>query len=231
MVEYNPHKPLISLHMPKTGGTSLRFILNKWYGKSFYYHSRKFMLSSKKEKINLFHDPWKFFPKKKLCIHGHFNRIFKENVELIYPEVEQFISILRDPLDKAVSVYFYARKRIKQNKNAPRDMEYVMDMALNDFIKTYGCGNFAGFFARPVTLDNYREVIEKYYVYIGIMEDFQTSVDILAAKLGFETMPVPHKNKSPRDEELTQDSIDAFMERNRFDYEIYNYVKENYLRW
>jgi hypothetical protein len=31
MKAYDPHSPLISLHIPKTGGTSLRHTLQEWF--------------------------------------------------------------------------------------------------------------------------------------------------------------------------------------------------------
>ena len=35
MIDYNPNEPLISIHIPKCGGTSLRQILNNWFRPNF----------------------------------------------------------------------------------------------------------------------------------------------------------------------------------------------------
>lgn len=36
-----------------------------------------------------------------------------------------------------------------------------------------------------ITLDNYKEMLEKYFVYVGIVEDLQTSINVLSHKLAF----------------------------------------------
>ena len=43
-------------------------------------------------------------------VFGHFNRARGFGVEHHYPEVQQFVTVLRDPFEMAVSGYFYTRK-------------------------------------------------------------------------------------------------------------------------
>lgn len=54
-----------------------------------------------------------------------------------------------------------------------------------------------------VTMNNYREILEKHFIYIGVVEDMQTSVNELADKLGFPTVDVEHLNSSEWDEEIS----------------------------
>ncbi len=60
-------------------------------------------------------------------------------------------------------------------------------------------------FPRELTMANYKEILEKYFVYFGLVEDLQNSVTQLACKLGFAPIDVPVLNVSPRHEEITAD--------------------------
>ena len=98
--EYNHQKGLISLHVPKTGGTSFTTIVRDWFSESFYsfYPER---------------DPECIHTKLRAgsCIHGHFNRRLGYGSEAIYPDADQFIAILRDPVLQQISMYHYKMQR------------------------------------------------------------------------------------------------------------------------
>ena len=38
MIPYDPSQPLVSLHIPKTGGTSFTKVLEQWFGDRIYLH-------------------------------------------------------------------------------------------------------------------------------------------------------------------------------------------------
>src|SRR5262245_8731415 len=97
---YDPEKPLISLHIPKCGGTSFRAVLQHWFGPNLYRHCFYERLTKPPRKYDL---------EGGMCIHGHFNRKRQIGVSDYYPEVDQFITILRDPFEMTVSRYFYAK--------------------------------------------------------------------------------------------------------------------------
>jgi hypothetical protein len=77
-------------------------------------------------------------------------------------------------------------------------------------------------------MENYREILEERFIYIGITEDIQTSVDRLADKLGRAQSSIPVKNISEYSEEIPQGARDKFMEENPLEYAIYNYAREKY---
>jgi len=45
-----------------------------------------------------------------LLVYGHFNRDHGFGVEQYYPEVNQFMTMLRDPFEAAISMYYFHRK-------------------------------------------------------------------------------------------------------------------------
>src|SRR5215468_759555 len=101
MRPYNKDKPLISLHIPKCGGSSFHAVLERWFGMGLYLHYFRGPLNEER--------PRKYELKSGTCVHGHFSRRRKTGVLDYYPEAEQFIIIVRDPFEMAVSYYFYAK--------------------------------------------------------------------------------------------------------------------------
>src|SRR4051812_45942379 len=97
MKAYNPKIPLLSIHIPKCGGTSFLQILRKWFGKDLHLHYF--------DEVNAKmppHAPVKNFLgmyRKDICIHGHFNHNRKFGVDDYYPEIRQAITFIRDPLE------------------------------------------------------------------------------------------------------------------------------------
>ena len=79
-----------------------------------------------------------------------------------------------------------------------------------------------------VTENNFKEVINECFVYIGIVEEIQTSVNVLAKKLDFPSMKIEHLNVSPRDKTLPGDIKERFVTHNQLEYLIYNYAITQY---
>ena len=79
-----------------------------------------------------------------------------------------------------------------------------------------------------MTMDNYRDVLEESFVYVGIVEDLHTSVNMLANKLGFMQIEVERVNVSNRNEEVPEDMKERFVNNNHLAYAIYNYALERY---
>src|SRR5205814_1325716 len=84
------------------------------------------------------------------------------------------------------------------------------------------------FFPYEVTLDNYEEMFEQHFVYVGITEDLQTSVDVLAQRLGFASVAVERLNTSVHDEEVTEEMRAEFVRTHLLEYAIYEYAVRHY---
>ena len=113
MKKYDPKKPLISIHIPKCAGSSFSAILKSWFGKGYlgHYHDEKQDIAPIRHnlKSRLFFREYK----PGICIHGHFNHDRGNGTQDYYPEVDQFITILRDPFDLHLSNYFYVKSEAK----------------------------------------------------------------------------------------------------------------------
>ena len=221
MIKYNPAKPLISLHIPKCAGRSLHKILKKWFAENFFTHYF--------QRLNAL--PQKYELKPGICIHGHFNNTKGFGVQDYYPQVDQLITFLRNPLEAAISNYFFWKKKGRYNQlklgkiNEGGEHDY---RDINDFFEKRPLSHIQNFLPPDITGQNFKEVLTDRFVYIGIVEDMKTSLEILARKLGFEPPQEIWINKSERDEELTKKTEEKYIANNRFAFEIYEYALKTY---
>ncbi len=81
-----------------------------------------------------------------------------------------------------------------------------------------------------MNMNNYKEILEKKFVYIGVIEDLQTSINVLANKLGFPTVEVEYLNTSERYQEIEEGLKEEFIMKHPLEYAIYNYALKNYKR-
>ena len=102
MRSYDPGAPLVFIHIPRCGGTSLSAILKKWYGSGFlthYYLQEEGRMPTRHEE------------RPGTCIYGHFNRDRGFGTEDYYPDAVQFATFLRNPLELALSTYFHWKNK------------------------------------------------------------------------------------------------------------------------
>lgn len=227
MKTYNQGQPLISIHIPKAGGTSLADILRRWFGKKFYLHYCDEKNNALPERVPL---------AAGMCIHGHFNSRRGFGVRDYYPAVDQFITVLRDPFEIVVSRYFYEKKRAAQRES----FRGGKPLALSDDINRYLAEeimkpdyhpNILDYMPVTMTPDNFKECLHTHFVYIGIMEDPAFSLGRLAQLLGKPVQALPHLNPAERFAEADKNYKLQFIEAHPLEYALYNYVLENYKNW
>ena len=157
-----------------------------------------------------------------IVLHGHFNKLRGFGVEDYYPEVKQFITILRDPFELELSKYFYIRKNRIDWNGVP-----------SDDIKEYLIGaksHMLDHFPREVTFENYKEIIEKYFIEVGVTEYLRSSMKWIAYKIGmqYDDELFGYHNKTERVQEVPDYLKDIFIENNQLEFVIYNYVFEKF---
>ena len=232
MKKYDKDKPLISIHIPKCAGRSFEKVLEIWFARKLYKHYYNDEINKKPKRYSLmkFFNPSKF--KKGICIHGHFSMIKGIGTRDYYPTVDQFITIFRDPFETKVSHYFYC-KRLGDSKFISGKKLVMKDQYtdINDYFQKNKGSYILNYMPYDINMGNYKDIIDKYFVYIGIAEDLQTSINILADKLGFPSVKVDQLNKSIKDEEVSEKVREDYINDNDLEYEIYNYVKANYKIW
>ncbi len=222
MLKYDPQLPLISIHIPKAGGTSFRKVLQHWFGNKFYLH---YYNEAKKEM------PAKLELKPGMCIHGHFNASRGFGIMHYYGDATQFITILRDPFDILVSRYYYVKMREKAGTSFRDGKPTTLAHNVNDFLKEEihnpdYTPNILDFFPETINESNFRQVIKKKFIFIGFMDHYQDSLNHLADILGFPRMTAPFDNKSERFGKVDATLRRTFIDKHPLEYEVYNYARQ-----
>jgi hypothetical protein len=149
-------------------------------------------------------------------------------LEHSYPSVNQFITILRDPLETQISLFHFTKERISKNelfKDGKR-IETLTD-DIDDFLENSN-SHFLQHLPKGLTKENFNSVFFEKFVHVGIMEDYQASVNIIAEKLKKKKVEVPVLNTSKHTSRPSESAIRKFIEKSSFEYQIYDFaVKQN----
>jgi hypothetical protein len=82
-------------------------------------------------------------------------------------------------------------------------------------------------FPDDVDKNTVAEYIESRFVFIGVMEEYQKSLDILAEILNKPRFEIPAYNKTVRDPHTLDDDLaDEFKKVFDLDYRFYNYARQ-----
>jgi hypothetical protein len=217
MKKYDPTKPIISIHIPKTAGTTFKdVVLPNWnlqVLKHYDLHGTKKF--HKMPYIDL--QELKNADSRSILIHGHFFP-GRNGIAEYYPNIDQFISILRDPLDMFVSLYYYCFR-----------LECaVPECTLDQWIESNTIHYLNYFYHKPMTLDNYQDIIENDFVEIGVSEKMEQTIQRFSSALNmpFDVEWLNTKlNVGCYDKKLlTEEQIARFKDKHKLEYAIYNYV-------
>jgi len=225
MIQYDRLKPLIHIHIPKTGGTSIRDIYKNWFSQGLLLH---YFNGTKQKKPNKFNLEKLHTLNQPVCVYGHFNHKREFGTRDYYPEVNQFITILRDPFEKAISGYFFLRKQ----KDLWVDQSNIPKSNLLEYLQNHqGSKSIYNFFPYEVTMQNYKEIIETKFIEIGILEHLDESMQRIAKKLSFkyDSGSIPLLNTTNRDQRVPYEIKEEFRENNKLLYAIYEYVLSKYI--
>jgi len=222
MKSYDPHSPLIFIHVPKTAGSSVREVFKGWFGSGLIPHYFNEATASPPGRDPRF-DCHSF--NAPVCVYGHFNRNRGFGVTDDYPDAMQFVTILRDPFEMAVSHYFYtlrASENWKDRSRVPKDN-------LANHLRN-ASPNMLNHFPCAVTYENVWEVIESYFVEVGVTERLAESLQLIASALGKTSSSpsqIPRVNATERDTgniDLAELRIE-YRERFPLEFAVYDHVR------
>ena len=194
------HMPeLISLHIPKTAGTSFRNILKSIYGEDQVVRFDINEIGEVRLNQLLYSD--KNLPKVKV-IHGHFVIGSFKNKFQLATECKM-ITWVRDPVKRVLSNFFYLESRLqellneeKNNLNILSKMQRTLiEYARADINRNRQSKFFSG--SKP----------EDYH-FIGIHEFFDQEILRLSSILKWNGVPeVLHHNKTPETRSFISDEV------------------------
>ena len=198
MPTYDAASPLISLHVPKTGGSSLREVLMAWFQDDLLLHYRDGSLLPDRHAL-----------RPGICIHGHFNAARQMGTRDFYPSVAQHIIFLRDPFDRFLSQWFYLNRRHHAGQTiADLADDPTFDVWLHrraaEQAERRNSYSMIWHLPLPPGAADLDRVFDRHFVFVGIMERYAASMAGLAAALGKPHVPVPHDNATERNADLSQ---------------------------
>lgn len=206
-------------HIMKCGGSSVNKVLDKWF-------NMEYEVVNPGENINSYikfrYNTERIF--SDVCITGHFQGeghfLHQRYPETIERKNEfRIFTFLRDPLKFRTSLYYYVRNNGGMNDTTLKDFTEVFPNYMASLI--------------PCNEENYKKVLDRYF-FIGIVEELQESMDILADLINKKKISVPFENVSVKDEqmsELNEEVVNKFRISNGLDYCIYNYCLEKFRRF
>ena len=219
---------IISLHMPKCGGTSfqellqnhfrLRFSKDDDYPLHWSPAQRRDEAKRWRRKIIRRHKYCYRYRFAK-CIHGHF---LPYKYDYFYGmDGNMFITWLRDPIERLVSHYYFWLRTYETDNPKPLHRRVVEEKwTLQEFAFSEELRNVYTKFLWNFPV--------RRFDFIGVTEYYEQDFTYFARRyLGLEDISIPQKNRSPRDskspikdEGLTEE-LKAFHAR---DYELYHYA-------
>jgi len=206
---------LISLHIPKTAGTSFRTVL-----KSVYGEDQVAMFNIEVNGMIRMNDrsyQEKDLPKVRV-IHGHFvYDSLRKKFEL--PEDHKLITWVRDPVKRVISNFYYLESRIIELLDEQRnnlDILSKLQRTLIEFARAEINRNRQVKFLSGSHLEDYD--------FVGISEFFDQEVSRLSAVLKWKGVPeIPHHNKTPeRATHLSNEIVEEIQALNAEDTQLYN---------
>lgn len=229
MKQYDPSQPLIYTHVPKCAGSSVVRLLRDWFGDQYHKLNQDERRDIVLPRVETKDKKGKWLPNVK-CIHGHFNHGRGYGLPYFYPELNQYFTILRDPFDLAVSMYFFAKGRSREGKFWFRGKSVNLNDQFPDvesYVKSYPYWMF-DHLPQDVTLENYQQKLSSKFIFMGIFEDMQTTIDNLAKILGMPQAELPVFNVSTYDEEIPEQFRQQFYADYPLLKKVYDFAADNY---
>ena len=155
---------IVSLHLPKTAGSSLLAAYQARFGERVYDYNEAPELFDRLGVAGL--------RARYDVIHGHFH--IRDRADLL--DGARLVTYLRDPVQRVISSYYFHMRPDTDNWLAPQIQ--AAGLSLEDFARLPEQRNLQYRMLRPVPLERFD--------FIGLTERFEASIPALSAVIGAE---------------------------------------------
>lgn len=206
---------LVSLHIPKTAGTSFRNTLKAVYGEKEVI---RFDINHGAIEVNERPYTATALPAHVKVLHGHFSyRELMNKVELS-PSVP-IITWLRHPVKRVVSNYFYLASIMAKLMDEERnhvDILSKMQRSLPEYAAAELNRNRMSRFLEGINLESLN--------FIGVVEHFEEDMQKLAGLLSWKKHPVFHYNNTgeQKADKVDEQVLKDIAAWNEADMDLYN---------
>ena len=229
MKKYDPNKPVLYTHIPKCAGTSVVRLLKHWFADDYHKLNQDETKDIILPRVATQDSKGDWLPNVK-CIHGHFNHGRGYGLPYFYPEIDQYFTILRDPFDLVCSMYFFAKGRsIRGEFWFKGEQVDIRDQfpTIGHYVRSHPYWLF-DHLPQNLTMENYQKRLADTFVYVGVFEDLQTSINNLGKILGKPKWELPLTNSSTYDEMVPENLRKAFYQDYPLLQRIYQFALDTY---
>jgi len=230
------NETLIFQHIPKTAGTTLSFILTRYFAENDIYHIRNldqmggpafsrhfgsmddFIRQSpdarNRFRLILGHMPF--------GIHAHLNNPFN------------YITFVRDPVDRVISQYGQYIRMITKGELRTKSitLEQFLEErpnVLNNHQIRFLCGPSSDESTPLACYEKALENLNQYYLFVGVVETFDTSLVLLSKLLNCSNIKYVEKNVGrykPASTDIHPATLDRIRDANQMDMRLHQHVIE-----
>ena len=214
---------VIFIHVPKAAGTTLNRLIEWEYPLLEIYSVDPYFFRWSSAHL------WRL-PKRRLKRFRVFKGHMMFGLHEILPQPATYITILRDPIDRVMSAFYFMRGY----KLHPLYWKFRRERwTLEDFVTrlprdNVQCKFIAGaVYEEPCTTEiceRAKENLVRYFSVVGLLERFEESLALMKLRFGWMLKNYSSFNVTrtrPNKRDLPKSTLDLIAERNRFDIELY----------
>ncbi len=220
---------MIFIHLPKCAGTTLNRIIEWEYDPMRVFSIDPVLFLWSYKKLNR-------WPAKKLAKMQVFKGHMPFGIHSRLPQPSTYITFLRDPVERVISAYYFARNYPLHPKH-----KWISKLTLEEYVRVspnhnvqckYISGrSFVGDFhagdCDANTLETAKENLNRYFSLVGLTERFDEGLAILKAMFGWEISKYAKFNVTKSRQAKTSlpaSTIEFIAERNQYDVALYDYA-------
>jgi len=188
---------IISVHVPKTAGSSFRNGLVQRFGERlFQVYFLRPISSHIEHRLTRVKYKWKLFFKGRDIarrydvIHGHFTADTFNGI----PGPKQYCMFLREPVNRTISHHLFWTEQeallIREPKHSVREKFLKNGMGLNEFAELPEMVNFYSIFLGKMRIEQFD--------FVGLQEEYSTSLRLFERIFGFK-IEESHDNSTSRE--------------------------------
>ncbi len=189
---YDPTQPLVALHIPKTGGSSLRQVMHDWFPEDrmhFHYKAGD-------------HLPVKHVLDGNCCVYGHFNHARGMGVEDYYPDAQQFMCFFREPFERFLSQWFFLHphRGSHDSFNMDDEADFETWIRTRSEEQVQGCNSFSFVWQMPRRpgIEPINTMLRERFIFVGTLQRAAESMACLSTILQRQPQSMLHLNPAFR---------------------------------
>jgi hypothetical protein len=220
---------IIFLHLPKTAGSTLARIIQGQYAASGIISLYDSMLGEELASL-----PWTKLENLRVVMgHLYFG------VHNFLPGPSTYITMLRDPVDRVISHYYFVRQDpshyLYDSAHKMSMQEYIVSCNRqepnNDQTRLLAGKRETSSFGTCTDemLDIAKKNLTEHFTVVGITEEFDRSLILMKRNLGWRSPFYINQNVSrhrPRKEDISLETLRVVQAYNELDIELYRFANE-----